>query len=94
MGRAARNIARSSVPCPLQFHTVEVGLHNPLGFSTKPVADGGALMLVIEGSTVRDETQIARFVALVTGTVYNPKVVMGDGREGGGEDGRSDGMKE
>lgn len=74
VGRAARNIDRATTPSPAQFNVIESGLNNFVQSLTKPVADSGAVMVIIEGPSLSASGAPMRCASLVTGTSYSPKV--------------------
>lgn len=75
VGRAARNINRATVPSVAQFGVVESGLLNFMESLTKPVADAGDVLIIIEGEKLAAEMPApVRCAALLTGTSYSPKV--------------------
>lgn len=57
-----------------QVAVVEKGLMNTIEGLGKPAADVGDVMLVVDGPTLQDPSSHMRFVMLVTGVCYSPKV--------------------
>jgi hypothetical protein len=73
-GRRARNVPRSLVDDPDQFHLLEVGLHNFLEARPREEADGGEIALMVEGTSKAGggNPYTSRLLAIVSGITYNP----------------------
>lgn len=68
LGKNARNVA--------QFNVVETGLTECVDNLTKPVAESGEVMSVIDGPSVHDAAQRVRYVCFLAGVCYTPNLVM------------------
>ncbi|CAK0849471.1 unnamed protein product, partial [Prorocentrum cordatum] len=72
-GRKARPVPRATVPNVQQFHLIENGIHNLLARLTRPAADVGDVLIMVEGHSLENPASRMRFVGIISGTFYNPK---------------------
>ena len=63
------------MPNVQQFHLIENGIHNLLARLTRPAADVGDVMIMVEGHSLENPASRMRFVGIIPGTFYNPKVM-------------------
>lgn len=72
--RAPRNVNLRHVCSPEKLRLLDSGLNNFVGAMKKEEADSGEVLFMVECKDTQNPEATERFVALLSGTCYNPKV--------------------